>query len=622
MLRKMTAREIYRCATAYHKIKSRQIIEALYTDFTSWEGLLDFAPTLRAPNGSTIALTKDPAMIIGVAQFQGTDVAIIAQQTPPSAQERSAYNYGLTQADGYGLALCMMDYAEKYGLTLHTFIDTVGGDPFAASAAKLQSWLIARCQARMLSLQTRSIATIIGQGGSGGAIALQLAHRRYMLALSTYSVIAPEGCAAILFRQVTEDTIAAALEILQPTPEYMLKYSIIDAIIAEPPLEDPHYLATTLDALAAMLTRATTETASAAIDTLQQELQDKITRCGRIAEPQPWYRRGRRFAKRLWSFSRPAVTTDPHIADIRRHVFGNPDCTPQACNTVKDADGNVVRHGCGHLFPTEEFRQYWHACPACYRPDPLDPSTYVDLLLDPDSFQEIYTHLTLEHIDGWTELYDYTAMRQKSTRQPSGNEALVIGHGKMFDDIPVALAVSNFAYMGGSMGAVVGEKFRAIVHFALAHNLPLLAITATGGARMQEGTVALAQMAKTTAAVIALRRAGLPYIAVLGHPTLGGVLASYATLADFIIAEAKATLSFAGDRVVKLTSQGRGIPPETMTAEFFAHHGGIHAVVKRHDMKSLIAGVLRMTPWYSMLKKRENVSNSQPQDDVSPWDVL
>jgi hypothetical protein len=92
MLRKMPAHEIYRCATAYHKIKSRQIIEALYTDFTSWEGLLDFAPTLRAPNGSTIALTKDPAMLIGVAQFQGTDVAIIAQQTPSSAQERGAYN--------------------------------------------------------------------------------------------------------------------------------------------------------------------------------------------------------------------------------------------------------------------------------------------------------------------------------------------------------------------------------------------------------------------------------------------------------------------------------------------------------------------------------------------------
>src|SRR5215475_13279255 len=247
MLRKMTAREIYRCATAYNKIKSRQITESLYTDFTSWEGLLDFAPTLRAPNGSTISLTKDPAMLIGVAQFQGTDVAIIAQQTPPSAQERGAYNYGLTQADGYGLALCMMDYAEKYGLTLHTFIDTVGGDPFDASAAKLQSWLIAQCQARMLGLQTRSIATIIGQGGSGGAIALQLAHRRYMLALSTYAVIAPEGAAAILFRQVNEEAITAALEILQPTAEHMVKYGIVDAIIAEPALEAPDYLEQTVN---------------------------------------------------------------------------------------------------------------------------------------------------------------------------------------------------------------------------------------------------------------------------------------------------------------------------------------------------------------------------------------
>ena len=89
-----------------------------------------------------------------------------------------------------------------------------------------------------------------------------------------------------------------------------------------------------------------------------------------------------------------------------------------------------------------------------------------------------------------------------------------------------------------------------------------------------------------------------------------------------MIAEAKATLAFAGDRVVKLTSQGRGLAPEMMTAEFFAHHGGIHAVVKRDDMKALIAGVLRMTPWYSLLKKRENVSNARPQGDGFPWDVL
>ena len=178
MLHKMTAREIYRCATAYHKIKSRQIIESLYTDFTSWEGLLilpDPAGTKRQQD----FLGQRPIHDHWRGTIPGHGCCNYCPANPPERAERSAYNYGLTQADGYGLALCMMDYAEKYGLTLHTFIDTVGGDPFDASAAKLQSWLISRCQARMLGLQTRSIATIIGQGGSGGAIALQLAHRRY-----------------------------------------------------------------------------------------------------------------------------------------------------------------------------------------------------------------------------------------------------------------------------------------------------------------------------------------------------------------------------------------------------------------------------------------------------------
>jgi acetyl-CoA carboxylase carboxyl transferase subunit beta len=110
-------------------------------------------------------------------------------------------------------------------------------------------------------------------------------------------------------------------------------------------------------------------------------------------------------------------------------------------------------------------------------------------------------------------------------------------------------------------------------------------------------------MAKTTAAVLALRQAGLPFLCVLGHPTVGGVLASYATLGDFIVAEEKATLTFAGDRVVRLTSGGRGLDPETMTAEFYARHGGLHAVVARHELKSLLAGVLRLTPWYCERKR-------------------
>ena len=605
----MKARDIHRSATSYEKIKSHQVIEALYTEFTPWEGLLDFEPAVHTPNGGALDLRSDPALTLGVAEFQGHDVAVIAQQTPPSEQDRGAYNYGLVQADGYGLALCMMRYAEKYGLTLHTFIDTVGGDPFETSAAKLQSWLIAQCQAQMISLKTRSISTVIGQGGSGGAIALQLAQRRYMLAQSTYSVIAPEGCAAILFRHINDQTIDSAVDILQPTASHMLKYGIIDAIIAEPSLDSPSYQAQTLENLREQLEQATLDLAEKPIEDLQQELRENIDKCGRVADQRPWYKRATRLTQRLLSFSRNRpkreAMTDPHISSIRRHMFGDPDCTPQACNTIKGPDGQVVREGCGHLFPDDAFRNNWQSCPSCYRPNPLDPYTYINLLMESDSFQEICENLTLEHINGWTDLHDYSPTRQKMEKQESGKEALMIGHGALFSDLPVALAVSNFAYMGGSMGSVVGEKFRVISQFARDHNLPLIAITVTGGARMQEGTLALAQMAKTTAAVVALQRAGLPYISVLGHPTVGGVLASYATLADFIIAEEKATLSFAGDRVVKLTSGGRGVPSDAMTSEFFARNGGVHAVVKRHEMKAMLAGVLRMTPWYRALKDKD-----------------
>lgn len=608
MLRKMKARDIYRCATSYNKIKAQDIIESLYTDFTSWEGILDFDPVVRTPNGKTIELRHDPTMMVGVANLQGTDVAVIAQQTPASPQERRAYNYGLVQAHGYGLALCMMRYAERYGLTLHTFIDTVGGDPFEDSAADLQSWLIARCQARMLELKTRSISSVIGQGGSGGAIALQLAHRRYMLSLSTYSVIAPEGCAAILFRNVNEETISSALDILQPTAEHMLKYGIIDGIVDEPHPDEPDYRTQVVANLKETLTRASAELSDEDLEDLERGLHDNVSRIGRVAEQQSsWYRRGKGLTKRLLGFSRSSpATTDPLVANIRRHIFGDPDLAPQACNTVKDDEGRVVRQGCGHIASEDAFRQNWSACPACHRPNPLDPHTYIDLLLDPESFQEIYADLSLEHINGWADLHDYSSTRQKIEKQNLGKEALVIGHGTLFGDLHVAVAVSNFGYMGGSMGAVVGEKFRACAQFACEHRLPLIAVTTTGGARMQEGTVALAQMGKTTAAVMALRKAGLPYLSVLGHPTVGGVLASYASLGDFIIAESKATVSFAGDRVVKLTSAGRGLPPDSMTSEFFARHGGIHSVVKRHEIKSIIAGVLRMTPWYQDLKGLEN----------------
>jgi Acetyl-CoA carboxylase alpha subunit len=131
-------------------VKSKHVIESLYADFTPWHELSDFSNKMRTPSGRVIEYVDDPSMIIGTATFKSKNkkVAIIAQQTPSDDAERAKLNYGLVKADGYGLALNMMNYAEKHGLMLHTFIDTVGGDPFEYSAEKLQSWLISYCQAK------------------------------------------------------------------------------------------------------------------------------------------------------------------------------------------------------------------------------------------------------------------------------------------------------------------------------------------------------------------------------------------------------------------------------------------------------------------------------------------
>ncbi len=600
---------IHERAKSYRRVKAKHIVESLYTDFIPWYELKDFSPRLLTPTGRVIEFVEDPAVIVGTATFKetGKKVAIIAQQTPSDESERAKLNYGLVKADGYGLAYNMMNYAEKHGLMLHTFIDTVGGDPFEYSASKLQSWLISYCQAKMISLNTKSISVIIGMGGSGGAIALQLAHRRFMLSSAEYSVITAEGCSAILFRSA--DKIAEALRVLQPTSDYMLKYGIVDKIIKEPSLDSPDYLSKTLENIQKALSSTIDELERTDITYLQKHLRDKIEECGQLGK-RP--RRYKAFAKKLkdWLPShlfKRNVTSD--ISHMQIAIYGD---EPFVCNDEKDPDGKVVRIGCRNRSTRREFEENYFACPHCQKPSSLGSDAYLKLLLDSGSFHELHPELSAEDIDSRFDFYDYSESRKKMSKLTDSKDSLVIGYGTIAE-IPVAVAVCDFRFMGGSMGSVFGEKMKLIVDYAIRKKLPLVSVSASGGARMQEGTVALYQMAKTIAAILKLKDAGLPYISILGHPTTGGALASYAVQGDFIIAEKKATVAFAGDRVIKLTSGGRGVDPYAMTAEFYAKHGGIHLVVERHQLKSVIAGLLRFPPWNKKLKKQTN-SNSQNGD--------
>lgn len=587
---------IHEQARSYNKIKSKDIIDSLYEDFVPYSELEDFSLQLKAPSGKIIELVDDPAVIVGtgVLKSNGKRVAIIAQQMPTSDDDRMKYNFGLVKADGYGLAYNMMEYAEDHDLMLHTYVDTIGGDPFEYSAEKLQSWLISFCQSKMISLKTKSISIVLGSGGSGGAIAFQLAHRRFMLSRAEYSVITAEGCSAILFR--AGDKIEEALEVLQPTSDYMLKYGIVDKVIKEPAIDSSSYLSKTLDLIDKILVKTSEELEKADTNYLKKVLIEKIQEVGEVEKGEHRYQA---IAKKIRSWLPHAFSkTTPEVSHMQIALYG---AEPHFCNDEKDAEGNITRPGCRKHFAKEDFQKNFFSCPYCEKPSPLGSDDYLALLLNTDSFHELHSNLSTENIDSRFNFYDYYDTRKKASKRTDSKDSLVVGYGDMFD-LPVAIAVSDFRFMGGSMGAVFGEKMKLIVDYAISKNLPLISVTASGGARMQEGTVALYQMAKTISAIINLKDAGLPYISLLGHPTTGGALASYVVQGDFMIAERKATVAFAGDRVVKLASGGRGVAPETMTSEFFSKQGGIHLVTERSQLKSSIAGLLRLTPWYHNIK--------------------
>lgn len=589
MSKQSKAVEAHEEAKSPDRIKARALVGLLYADFTPWSGLDGFSRTIKSPSGRMIEIADDPAVIAGVGTLKenGKRVAVIAQQTPSNEEERAAMNYGMVKADGYAISINMMEYAEKNGLIINTFIDTVGGDPYEYSAEKLQSWLISGCQAKMLSLATRSVSTIIGLGGSGGAIALQLAHCRLMLARAEFSVITPEGCSAILFR--SPDKVAEALEVLQPSPEHMLKYNIIDDIIREPKIGSKNYAAETARNAGRRLAQAIEDIEKRDVEELKNTLRSNINLCGRVEDRSDIYKV---ISRKLKSFlpSRLSVAKTPEVSEIQLAIYG---AEPFFCNDEKDSEGKIVRAGCHNRYKREEIEANLFSCPHCNKPESLGSDDYIEFLFDEGSFNEISPELTVEDLSSQFNLADYSQTRKKMADKTNSKDSLVVGYGSIFGR-PAGCAICDFRFMGGSMSAVFGEKMRIIVDYCIQNDLDLISVTASGGARMQEGTVALYQMAKTISAILKLKESGLSYISVLAHPTTGGSLASYAVQGDFIIAEKKSIIAFAGDRVVKLTSGGRGVNPDTMTPDFYLKNGGIHAAVERTQLKPLVSGLLRL----------------------------
>lgn len=245
---------------------------------------------------------------------------------------------------------------------------------------------------------------------------------------------------------------------------------------------------------------------------------------------------------------------------------------------------------CNELIHTNELQHNLNCCPKCEYHYRLSVDDRIKMLTDDNSFKELFNDLNavdfLKFVD--TESYED---RLKSAKEKSGHDEAVIAGTCTIGGFPAMIGVLDFNFMGGSMGSVVGERLTRLIELGIAKKTPVIIVSTSGGARMQESILSLMQMAKTSAALAKLHEAKIPYISVLTNPTTGGVTASFASLGDIIIAEPNALICFAGPRVIEQTI-GHKLPPNAQKSEFLLQHGMIDCIVKRHDLKNKLIDLL------------------------------
>jgi len=230
-------------------------------------------------------------------------------------------------------------------------------------------------------------------------------------------------------------------------------------------------------------------------------------------------------------------------------------------------------------------------CPACAHHYSVTAQQRIKQLTDADSFEEV--DAGMHSLDPLNFAGDNSYQEKLlSSANKTGLQEAVISGTATLNKMPYALAVMDFRFMGASMGSVVGEKITRMLELAIERKLPALIVTASGGARMQEGILSLMQMAKTSAAIMRHDEAGLSLIIILTNPTTGGVTASFASLGDVILAEPKALIGFAGPRVIKQTTQAE-LPEGFQSAEFLLKHGFIDRIVERKNLRSELKILLR-----------------------------
>jgi acetyl-CoA carboxylase carboxyl transferase subunit beta len=264
---------------------------------------------------------------------------------------------------------------------------------------------------------------------------------------------------------------------------------------------------------------------------------------------------------------------------------------PPSRKQVKIPEGLWLKcESCKEIIYKKEIVKNLMVCPKCRYHFRINAGERVKYLADRGSFKELDAGLTSGDPLKFKDTVSYPERLAKS-REKSGLAEAVITGTAAIEGVPVVLAIMDFSFMGGSMGSVVGEKIVRAVEHALEKGLPVVTVSSSGGARMQEGILSLMQMAKVSAAVGRLKEAALPFVSILADPTFGGVTASFAMLGDVIMAEPRSLIGFAGPRVIEQTIKQQ-LPEDFQRAEFLLDHGLIDTIVSRKDMRAALSALI------------------------------
>ena len=270
-------------------------------------------------------------------------------------------------------------------------------------------------------------------------------------------------------------------------------------------------------------------------------------------------------------------------------------------STAKKGDEKRVRvpeglmtkcQNCRETLYSKDLENNHNVCPKCNHHFRISAVKRIELLLDEGSFIEFDGDMVSVDFLEFKDSKSYQERIDAAVAKGGAKDAVICGEGRI-DGKPVQLSVFDFTFMGGSMGSVVGEKITRSIERALEKKMPVIVVSASGGARMQESIMSLMQMAKTSAALAKLRDVGIPYISVLTDPTTGGVTASFAMLGDINMAEPKALIGFAGPRVIEQTIRQK-LPEGFQRAEYLLEHGMIDIIVERKDMKQKLSQIISM----------------------------